>query len=220
MARKSVGKPIRAERSPAAPGAVPAAGSPGESGGIQPWHLLLLGTLLAVTATLFVTAGTSTINVVFVAVATATAALAAAGLYRTLAPLVMADAGEQTDMLAGRTRAALEREKFLVLRSIKEVEFDRAMRKISEADYREMVGRLRSRAAGLMRQLDGGGLGYRDLIERELAARIGPTPPPAPAAAAPEKRPPAPGHCPACEADNDADARFCKACGTKLGLTS
>ena len=41
-------------------------------------------------------------------------------------------------MLGGRTRAALEREKALVLRSIKELEFDRAMGKVSEKDFAEM----------------------------------------------------------------------------------
>ena len=43
-------------------------------------------------------------------------------------------------------RAALEREKALVLRSIKELEFDRAMGKVSPKDFDEMAGRLRARA--------------------------------------------------------------------------
>jgi hypothetical protein len=160
------------------------------------------------------------VNVVSVIVAIATVALAAVGLYRTLMPLAIPDAGEQTDMLGGRTRAALEREKMLVLRSIKEVEFDRAMRKISDADYQEMVGRLRSRAAGLLRQLDGGGLGYRELIERDLATRLGAAPDAATTAATPERPRPAPGICQACGVDNGADAKFCKACGARVGEAS
>ena len=75
-------------------------------------------------------------------------------------------------MLGGRTRAALEREKTLVLRSIKELEFDRAMGKVSEKDFAEMSGRLRARAARLMRQLDAA-TGYRSEIEQEIAKRIG-----------------------------------------------
>ena len=51
-------------------------------------------------------------------------------------------------------RAVLEREKMLVLRSIKELEFDRAMGKVSAADFDEMAGRLRARALSLMKQLD------------------------------------------------------------------
>ena len=74
-------------------------------------------------------------------------------------------------MVGQRTRAALEREKMLTLRAIKELEFDRAMGKLSEADLQEMSGRLRARAAGLMRQLDAGA-GYRDQIERDLAKRL------------------------------------------------
>ena len=77
-------------------------------------------------------------------------------------------------MVGQRTRVALEREKMLTLRSIKELEFDRAMGKLSDADWQEMSGRLRARAARLMRQLDAGA-GYRDQIERDLAKRIGAT---------------------------------------------
>ena len=117
--------------------------------------------------------------------AIATVAWVAATAARTVAPLVAPDLGEQTEMVGGRTRAALEREKFLVLRSIKEVEFDRAMGKISDADFHEVAGRLRARAAGLLRQLDADSSGYRALIERELATRVGrPAASPPPAASA------------------------------------
>ena len=63
-------------------------------------------------------------------------------------------------MVGQRTRAALEREKLLTLRAIKELEFDRAMGKLSDEDWQEMSGRLRARAARLIRQLDAGA-GYR-----------------------------------------------------------
>ena len=75
-------------------------------------------------------------------------------------------------MIGQRTRVALEREKMLALRSIKELEFDRAMGKLSDDDLQEMSGRLRARAARLMRQLDAGA-GYREQIERDLAKRLG-----------------------------------------------
>ena len=122
-------------------------------------------------------------NTVAVGVAIATVAWVAATAARTVAPLVAPELGEQTEMLGGRTRAALEREKLLVLRSIKEVEFDRAMGKISDADFHEVAARLRARAAGLLRQLDADSSGYRVLIERELGdesrARPGASQPPA-----------------------------------------
>jgi hypothetical protein len=166
--------------------------------------------MIAVAAGVFATQGTSTVNTVAVAAAIATVAWAAAAAARTVAPLVTPDAGEQTEMVGGRTRAALEREKMLVLRSIKEVEFDRAMGKISDADFNEMAGRLRARAAGLLRQLDADSSGYRALIERELATRVGRAHYPEPAAA------PSAGACASCGTANDPDARFCKSCGARI----
>ena len=198
--------------------------APPQTGGMRPWHLLTLGVLMSCGAGAVVTRGGGTVQTVAVIVTILTAGLVAAGLVRTLEPLVAADAGEETEMLAGRTRAALEREKMLVLRSIKEVEFDRAMRKISDADYNEIVPRLRTRAVGLIRQLEGGG-GYRALIERDLAALVS-APMPAPTSSATletieagdraDAAPEPPGTCPDCSTVNDKDARFCKSCGTRL----
>jgi hypothetical protein len=145
-----------------------------EGGGLRPWHVLLVGSLVATAAGVYAARGSSLANTISVAVVIATVSLVAAGLFRTVAPLWSSGIEERTETLGGRTRAALEREKMLVLRSIKEIEFDRAMRKISEADFQEMAARLRSRAASLMRQLDGTGSGYRALIERDLATRVGP----------------------------------------------
>ena len=51
--------------------------------------------------------------------------------------------------------AALLAEKALALRTIKELEFDRAMGKMSEPDFVEMSARLRSRALRVMKQLEG-----------------------------------------------------------------
>jgi hypothetical protein len=220
MARKSTDK---AKRAGAAAPPPPAAVEPPREGGVRPWHLLLVATLAAIAAGVFATRGSGVVNTVAVAAAIATVAWAAAAAARTVAPLVAPDLGEQTEMVGGRTRAALEREKLLVLRSIKEVEFDRAMGKISDADFHEMAGRLRARAAGLLRQLDLDSSGYRALIERELATRVGRVPAETAALAAPEPEPAAPdaaahtaGVCPACATVNDADARFCKSCGSRI----
>lgn len=199
----------------------PARPPAGGRGGLRPWHLLVLGVLAAGVAALVVTRGSGVVNMVLVPVAVATGGLVAAGAFRSLAPLVADEAVEQPEMVAGRTRAALEREKMLALRSIKEVEFDRAMGKISDEDFREMAGRLRTRAASLMRQLDGGG--YRQIIERDLTALRGGKPRPAspePEAAPAAAGETAPGTCAACGVANDADARFCKSCGSRLGGVS
>jgi hypothetical protein len=130
-----------------------------------------------------------------------------------LAPLVAPHADFDRQPLSERSRIELEREKALTLRSIKELEFDRAMGKVSPQDFDEMSGRLRARAINIMKQLDAGSTAYRALIEKELAARIGRTNPPDPKVARAATRPA--GEC-VCGTVNDVDARFCKLCGMKL----
>ena len=105
-------------------------------------------------------------------------------------------------------RQDLEREKALTLRSIKELEFDRAMGKLSQQDFEEMSGRLRARALGIMKQLDAGSSAYRALIEKELAARAGKPAAPVTGDRRVLRR--------ACGTKNDGDAQFCKSCGAKL----
>ena len=116
----------------------------------------------------------------------------------------------------------LEREKQLVLKAIKEIEFDYQMRKIGEREYREMVERYRQRAMRLISELDAGG-DYRGLIEKELKLRL--ELPVADQIRMPARREddgraaPAAGArptCPACDTENDPDAKFCKSCGGKL----
>jgi len=140
--------------------------------GFQPWHLFLLGSLLASTFAAVMMRGTTPANVVFVCLTVLAAGWAAYMFFRTVQPIVEEGAADEPEMVGGRTRAALEREKTLLLRSIKELEFDRAMGKVSEADCQEMIGRLRARAVRLIRQLDTGSEAYRELIEKELAARL------------------------------------------------
>src|SRR5262245_7860062 len=167
----------------------------------------------------------------------ATAAIIGLAALRAFQPLVSADA-ERVEMVGQRTRAALEREKLLTLRTIKELEFDRAMGKLSDADWQEMSTRLRARAARLMRQLDTA-TGYREQVERDLVKRLGeadarlkPRDPLEPRAGSQSLEREASTErtverealaereaariCESCSAANDADARFCKNCGTKL----
>ncbi len=147
-------------------------GATAADAGLQPVHILILGTVAAASGALLVVHGTRPANIVFIVLAIVAAGTAAMAAYRTLWPLTSEVASIQTEMVGGRTRAALEREKTIVLRAIKELEFDRAMGKVSAADCEEMIGRLRARAVRLIRQLDSGSAGYRDLIEREVNARL------------------------------------------------
>lgn len=139
----------------------------------------------------------------------AAAGLGAFALYRTLNPLTARDDLQGPALVGGRTRAALERDKSLTLRAIKELEFDHAMHKVSDADFVEMRARLRARALRLMQQLEGSA-GYRDRIERDVERRLATR-----GEAAPEARP-QPRACDDCGAVNEPDARFCKMCGHAL----
>ena len=141
------------------------------------------------------------------------AALVGMALLRTLQPLVNDDSADEPVLVGHRTRLAVEREKNLVLRSIKELEFDRAMNKVSEVDFEEMTKRLRTRAMNLIGQLESDRSGYRELIERELETRLADLS----GSERLESETVAPvDGCAECGTSNDADARFCKACGARL----
>lgn len=180
---------------------------------LRPWQFFLLAGMLGATGTVFVATGQPPASLIFLSLTVIAASLVALGAYRALAPLVSPESIEEPAQVVGRARAALEREKLLVLRSIKELEFDFAMGKVTKSDFEEMSGRLRSRAIGLMRQLDDGA-GYRSSIEREVAARLASRTPAPPATDDRDSAGAAPA-C-ACGGTNDPDARFCKHCGSKL----
>ena len=122
--------------------------------------------------------------------------------------------GSSARAAAGAARPAtlrddLEREKALVLRSIKELEFDHAMGKVSDADFAELRARLRARAL----DADGGArarAGRRRRSRRPRRDEPGP-----PRRATPASATDAPRLCAACQTANDGDARFCKQCGAQ-----
>jgi hypothetical protein len=181
----------------------------------QPWQLFTLAGLIGATIVVFLSRGQTPAGIILLSLTVFTAAALGVAAWRTLAPFTGTDEVMGLQVLGGRTRAGLEREKALVLRSIKDLEFDRAMGKVSEKDFAEMSGRLRARAARLIRQLDAG-TGYREQIEKEIEQRVGRTLSGPPA----ERFTDAVKACASCGTENDADARFCKSCGTSLGATS
>ena len=146
-------------------------GSAKEEPFLQPWQFFLLGGMLAATATVIVATGQSPANIIILSLTVVSVSFVGLGAYRMLSPLVAPVVPTAPVVAGGRTRAALEREKTLALRAIKELEFDFAMGKVSQADFDEMGGRLRRRAMGLMQQLDANS-GYREQIEKELASLV------------------------------------------------
>jgi hypothetical protein len=178
---------------------------------LQPWQLFTLAGLIGATVVVFLSRGQSPAAIILLSCAVFAAAYIGITALRTVLPLVGPPPEDAPEVLGDRARAALEREKALVLRSIKELEFDRGMGKVSEKDFGEMSARLRARAARLMRQLDAGSI-YREQIEKEVEKRL--------AASNPKPHSPNPktqgAECAACAAVNDVDARFCKQCGARL----
>ena len=162
----------------------------------QPWHFYILLSLAGATWAVIVSRDTQPAALIMLSASVVAAGLVGAALHYAISGFLGA---ESVDTVASaRTRQFLEQEKALVLRSIKELEFDRAMRKVSDQDFAEIGGRLRARAIELMQALD-----RPEEVEMRPAG----------------KKPPAAATrttCAACDSPIDSDARFCKQCGAKL----
>jgi hypothetical protein len=186
--------------------------------GLEPWQFFVLASLVCATAATVIARGQSATAVILLSVMMATVCLVGIAALRALRPLV-APEDDRTAMIGHRTRTALEREKLMTLRALKELDFDRAMGKLSDADWQEMSARLRARATGLMRQLDSDG-SYREQVERDLAARLTEVPPTESRSSGPTGQPEAAkargNFCTDCGTKNEADAKFCKNCGHRL----
>ena len=166
---------------------------------LQPWQFFVLLSLAAATAAVLVAKQPTPEHLILISLAIGAAGCTGYAAHRMLSPLFAPERRRAVETMGQRTRAALEREKLLTLRSIKELEFDRAMGKVAQKDFDEMGARLRARALALMSQLEAGSTG----------------PPPSREASADEAKA---SHHPQCRcgAVNDKDARFCKHCGAKL----
>lgn len=101
-------------------------------------------------------------------------------------------------------RAELEREKKLLLKAIKEAEFDRDLHKLEASEAETIIHGYRTRAIEILRALEPTqgkvGKDYGSLIEAEIKKRL-----------AAEKH-----VCAACGKVNDDDAAFCKGCGKQI----
>lgn len=184
--------------------------------GLQAWHFYLLLSMAAAIWAVAVARDTHPAALLLISGAVVASGLAAAALYYALTGFL----GVRVAALPppARLRDALVREKALVLRSIKELEFDHAMRKVSDQDFAEVGSRLRARAMALIDDLD-----RLEQAPDERAAATGLVQPVAPAPvvdggvfAGLAESAAASQNCAACGTANDADARFCKACGAKL----
>ena len=162
----------------------------------QPWHFYFILAMAGATWAVVASRHTQPVALLVLSAAILAAGAAGAALHHALTGLFGLNPRASASM-SNRLRADLERDKALVLRSIKELEFDHAMRKVSDADFAEIGGRLRTRAMLLIEQLESA------------------DPQPAPLARQAVEMPRT-GECASCQTVNDRDARFCKQCGARL----
>jgi hypothetical protein len=161
--------------------------------GFRPWHFYILLSMAGATGAVMLARDTHPVALLLLSSAVVAAGLVGLAFHYALGGF-LGVAERDREGLRETDREVLAREKLLTLRSIKELEFDREMGKVSDVDYQDMAGRLRARAMWLIEEL-----------ERE--------PPPKPE---PKRAAVSVGTCAECGTENDRDARFCKSCGTKL----
>ena len=171
--------------------------------GFRPWHFFILISMAGATVAVMLSVNTHPVALLLLSAAVVCAGVVGLALHRAIDGFLQRGA-EQLPLPAG-TYEELLREKALVLRSIKELEFDKAMGKISETDFADISSRLRARALSLMADLDRAPVAS---VPKQKSA-----PAPASVAAANTRS------CAACGTVNDTDARFCKSCGSGLGAS-
>ena len=174
--------------------------------GFHAWHFFVLFSMIGATVVVMVSRDTHPAALLLLSAAVICSGLVGLAVSRAVAGFFTG--GVEALPLPPETRDILEREKALVLRSIKELEFDKAMGKVSEDDYATIVGHLRARAITLMRDLE------REPASAEATAGK-------PGSAKVTRDESASGdataaECAECGTSNDADARFCKSCGHRL----
>ena len=180
---------------------------------IKPWQFFLTASFLGAAATVWLAPPASPAALLFMSLAVFAAGGCAIALHALLTAFSGHSARERE--ISTSARETLEREKLLTLRALKDLEFDKAMGKVSAADAAPMEARLRDRAMAIMRDLDGREAA-RARIEQELAVRNAAGPEPAAVSRGPRAESAHPITCASCATSNDADARFCKSCGAKL----
>lgn len=171
----------------------------GRQTGFQPWQVYLLLSMAAATWAVIQARHTHPAALLLLSAGVVASGLAAAALHSALAGFF--GSGHEQAPLSARTREAIEADKALVLRSLKELEFDKAMGKIGDEDFAEVSGRLRVRAMAIMEELDA------DAARRSASAA-------SPTSNGAQVLPSA---CGTCATVNDRDAKFCKQCGSRLG---
>src|SRR5688500_18360152 len=177
------------------------------SSSLKPWQFFLTASFIGAAAAVWLAPPAESVALIFMSLAIFAAGASATALHAMLTAFSGRTAPETG--VSGSVRETLEREKLLTLRSLKDLEFDKAMGKVSAADAAPMEARLRERAMMIMRDLDSREA-LRARIEADFAARAQDS---HLTAAMPDAVRREPLSCASCATVNDPDAKFCKACG-------
>ncbi len=172
-------------------------------------------------------------------------AFTAYAISRMIAPLVSQDDSARADLLSEDLRQSEELSSLKAMHkaSLRDLEIDRELEKVTEEDYRQLKREHESRAVKAMRELDQlhGGRGWQSRVDAALATRraeLAPEPIKKPKkkktpekVAAEKKTAKASTHepvgalepssamvtCPSCGFDRvDAEASFCSRCGSPM----
>jgi zinc-ribbon domain len=160
----------------------------------RPWQIFALLSMAAAAAIVWVARNTHPLSLILLSLGVLACGFVGYTMFRALSAFL--NTAEYAAPVPEQSRDALIREKALLLRSIKELEFDKSMDKIGESDYADISDRLRARALSLM----------QDIERSESAASVVPASP----ASVPD------GQCVKCGTANPDDAKYCKNCGARL----
>lgn len=150
----------------------------------------------------------------------AAAIFALVASYRAFAPLVLTGTRIQSGALDTELRELeeLTARRDVLLKSLRELEFERETNKVSQGDFETFRARYEREALDILKEIDRlhGGRGWQERIDEELRSRVGP--PSLASAVAPslddsEQGPP---ECVSCGAELQVDDRFCSKCGTPV----
>ncbi len=166
-----------------------------ESAPFTAGHFYVLLSMVAATAAVVMARNTHPAALLLLSAAALASGYTAYALHQALVGLLSKN---RPPVIGARQREVLEQDKGTVLRAIKDLEFDYGMKKVSEADYEDMLGRLKQRALLIMEQLDQ-------------------IPPDAPKVHEPAAASTRTVTCSRCRTSNEGDAKFCKQCGERLG---
>jgi len=142
----------------------------------------------------------------------------------------LAASGAEASGVVSAERAALLAEKQALLLALKDLEAEREAGKLSAADFAELNAQYRARARQVLQKLDemlaphrararamlGEGAEPEAVASVTSASTVTASGARAEATAAAAVTAPAAKTCASCAAVNDADAVFCKRCGTRL----